>query len=83
MDPRDPASALFTLDDTAESIERESRDVGIMFMLEALNHATGTLCNVIVPSGPVLFFPASCPYLRLYTFCIMIIVFLLSLIAHS
>ena len=44
-------SMLFTLDDAAESMERESLDVGIAFMLEALNHATGTLPDVVIPSG--------------------------------
>ena len=64
-------------------MERESLDVGIVSVLEALNHATGALRDVVVPSGQVLFGPASCPYLPLYTFCILTIVFLQSLIAHS
>ena len=67
---------LFTLDDAAESMEQESLNVGIMFMLEALNHATGALHDVIVPSGWVLFGPTFCPYLPLYAFCILTIVFL-------
>ena len=74
---------LFTLDDVAESMERESLDVGIASMLEALDHATGALLNVLVPFGRVLFGPASCPFLPLYTFCIRTIVSLQSLIARS
>ena len=37
--PHDPSSALFTLDDDAEGMERESLDNGIMTMLDDLNHA--------------------------------------------
>ena len=74
---------LFTLDDATESMERESLDAGIVSVLEALGHATGALRDVIVPSGRVLLGPASCPYLPLYTFCILAIVFLQSRIAHS
>ena len=76
VDPQDPASALFTLDDAAEGIERESLDMGIVSMLEALDHATGALRDIVVPSDRVLLGPASCPYLPLYTFCILTIVFL-------
>ena len=54
---------LFTLDAAAESMERESFDVGITSLLEALNHATGALRNVVVPFDRVLFHPASCLYL--------------------
>ena len=64
-------------------MERESLDVGITSVLEALDHATGALRDVVVPSGRVLLDPASCPFLPLYTFCILTIVFLQSLIAHS
>ena len=65
---------LFTLDDTVESMERESLDVGIASVLEALDHATGALRDVVVPSGRVLLGPASYPFLSLYTFCILTIV---------
>ena len=51
MNPQDPVSKLFTLDDAAESMELESLDVGITSVLEALNHAMGALRDVIVPSG--------------------------------
>ena len=44
---------LFTLDDAIESMERESFDVGIVSMLEALDHARGGLRDVVVPSGRV------------------------------
>ena len=57
---------LFTLDDAVESMERESLDVGITSVLEALDHTTGTLRNIVVPSGRVWFGPASCPFLPLY-----------------
>ena len=75
-DPQDPTSMLFTLDDIVESMERESLDVGIAYVLEALDHATGALRNVVVPSSRVLLDPASCSFLPLYTFCILTIVFL-------
>ena len=65
---------LFTLDDAAESMELESIGVGIVSVLEA--HAMGILCNVVVPSGQVLLGPTSCPYLPLYTFCVLTIIFL-------
>ena len=58
-DPQDSASMLFTLDDAAESMEWESLNVGIMSMLEALDHAMGALRDVVVPSGWVLLGPAS------------------------
>ena len=74
---------LFTLDDADESMKRESLDVGITSVLEALDHATGALRDVVVPSGRVLFGPTSCPFLPLYTFCILTIVSLQSLIARN
>ena len=76
VDPQHPASALFTLDAVVESMEQESLDVGIASMLEALDHTMGALCNIVVPSVQVLLGPTSCPYLPLYTFCILTIVFL-------
>ena len=74
---------LFTLDDAAESMERESLDIGIASVLEALDHTMGTLHDVVVPFGRVLFGPPSCPFLSLYTFCILTIVSLQFLIARS
>ena len=49
----DPTSMLFTLDDAAESMEWESLDVGIAFVLDALDHARGALRNIVIPSGRV------------------------------
>ena len=54
MDPQDPASTLFTLDDAIETMEQESLDIGIASVLVALDHATGALRDVVVPSGWVL-----------------------------
>ena len=42
---------LFTLDDAAESMGRESLDVGITSVLEALDYARGALRDAVVPSG--------------------------------
>ena len=83
VDPQNPVLALFPLDDATESMEWESLDVGIVSVLEALNHAMGALRDVVVPSGRVLFHPASCLYLPFSIFCILIIVFLQSLKARS
>ena len=51
--PQDPSSAIFTLDDGAEGMDRESLGNGITAMLDALNHAQGALRDVIVPTGQV------------------------------
>ena len=51
--PQDPASTLFTLDATAVGMEQESLDVGIMSVLEALDHASSALRDVVVPSSRV------------------------------
>ena len=64
MDARDPTSALFSLDDVAESMERESLDIGFSVVMNALNQATGSMREIIVPSSQVsaLFSPFfSCP----------------------
>ena len=53
MDPQDPTSILFSLDDASESIERESLNKGISAMLEVLNEARGILHDVVVPTGRV------------------------------
>jgi hypothetical protein len=39
---------LFTLDDAAEDMERESINVGVSSAFEALNNAMGVLRDVIV-----------------------------------
>ena len=44
---------LFTLDDATESMERESLNVGVASVLEALDHARGALANIVVPAGRV------------------------------
>ena len=49
---------LFTLDDATESMERESLDVGIASMLEALDYVKGALRDIVIPSGRV--FASSC-----------------------
>ena len=51
MNPQDPTSTLFALDDAAESMEWESLYEGIAAMLKALDHARGTLHEVIVPTS--------------------------------
>ena len=48
---QDPTSTLFTLDDAAESMERESLDMGITSVLEALDHARGALRDIVIPSS--------------------------------
>ena len=53
MAAQDPMSALFTLDDHAESMERESLDLGISSMMEALNQAREVLREVFVPTTRV------------------------------
>ena len=37
MDAWDPLSALFSLDDVAESVERENLDIGFSTVINALN----------------------------------------------
>ena len=49
--PLDPTSTLFTLDDAAESMERESLDEGIAAVLEALDRARSALREVVVRTG--------------------------------
>ncbi|XP_066347672.1 uncharacterized protein [Miscanthus floridulus] len=49
--PKDLTSTLFTLDNAAESMDRESLNVGVASVLEALDHAQGALRDVVVPSG--------------------------------
>jgi len=51
--PWDMTSTLFTLDDATKSMERESLDEGIVAALKALDHARGTLHEVVVPTGRV------------------------------
>ena len=53
MDARDPTSALFSLDDVAESLERHNLDIGFSAVMNALNQASGALREIIVPSSRV------------------------------
>ena len=76
MDALDPTSALFSLDDVGESMERESLDIGFLAVMNALNQATGALHEIIVPSSRVsaLFSPFFlCPCV----FVFLILVFFL------
>ena len=76
-------STLFTLNATAESMEQESLDVGVASMLEALDHAQGTLANAVVPVGRVFASSYFSPFPFFAYFCILTIVFFQSLIARS
>ena len=53
MAAQDPTSALFSLDDHSESMEREGLDIGISTMLEALDQARGALREIVVPTTQV------------------------------
>ena len=53
MAPQDPMSALFSLDDAAESMERENLDIGFSAMMDALSQARGVLHDIIVPADRV------------------------------
>ena len=79
----DSTLTRFTLDDATESMERESLNVGVTSVLEALDHAQGALAYVVVPVGRVL--AKSCFSLFHFSayYCILTIVFFQSLIARS
>ena len=53
MAAEDPTSALFSLDDAAESMERENLDIGFSAMMDALSQASGVLHEILVPTGRV------------------------------
>ena len=53
MAAQDPTLALFTLDDHAESMERESLDVGLSTMMNALDQVRGALHEIVVPTSQV------------------------------
>ena len=53
MAAEDPTSALFSLDDAAESMERENLDIGFSAVMDALSQASGVLRKIIVPTGRV------------------------------
>ena len=46
-------SALFSLDDHAESMEQEGLDIRISTMLDALDQARGALREIVVPTTQV------------------------------
>jgi hypothetical protein len=51
MAAKDPTLALFSLDDAAESLERENLDIRFSAALNALNEASGALREILVPSS--------------------------------
>ena len=51
MAAEDPSSALFSLDDAAESLERENLDIRFSAALNALNEASGALREILAPSS--------------------------------
>ena len=53
MAAQDPASVLFSLDDAAESLERENLDIGFSALIDALSQASGALREILVPTGQV------------------------------
>jgi len=53
MAAQEPTSALFSLDDAAESMERENLDVGFSAVMGALREASGSLREIPVPSSRV------------------------------
>ena len=70
MDARDPSSALFSLDDVAESVERENLDIGFSAVMNALNQASGALREIIVPSSWVFALFSSFSYPCVFVFLI-------------
>ena len=53
MDAQDPTSALFTLDDHSEGMERESLDFRLSTMMNALDQVRGALREIVVPTSQV------------------------------
>jgi len=53
MAAQDPTSALFSLDDHSESMEREGLDIGISTMLNTLDQARGALREIVIPTTQV------------------------------
>ena len=51
MAAEDPTSALFSLDDAAESMERENLDIEFSAMMNAMSQASGVLSEIFVPTG--------------------------------
>ena len=53
MEPQDPTSTLFSLDDATESLEQGSLDEGISAMMDVLDQARVILHDIIVANGQV------------------------------
>ena len=53
MAAEDPTSALFSLDDAAESMEPENLDIEFSAMMDALSQASGILREILVPTSRV------------------------------
>ena len=53
MAAQDPTSALFSLDDASESLERENLDIGFSAMMDALSQGSGVVREILVPTGQV------------------------------
>ena len=70
MDAQDLSSALFSLDDVAESVERENLDIGFSAVINALNQANGALREIIVPSSRVFTLFSSFLYPCVFMFLI-------------
>ena len=74
MDAQDPMSALFTLDDHSESMERESLDFGLSTMMNALDQVRGALREIVVPTSQVSarssLFSSFFKYFRVFVFLI-------------
>ena len=47
----DPTSALFSLDDAVESMERENLNIGFSAVMDALSQASGALREILIPTG--------------------------------
>ena len=51
MATEDPTLALFSLDDAAESLERENMNIRFSAAFNALNEASGALREILIPSS--------------------------------
>ena len=53
MAAQDPTSALFSLNDAAESMEQENLDIGFSAVMDAMSQAGGALHEILVPTSQV------------------------------
>ena len=83
VSPEDSMSTLFTLDDDAESKERESLDVGSHPCSKPWTMPEVPCAMLLFPLAGYSLDPASRPFLSLYIFCILTIVSFQSLITRS